>query len=165
MYFEIMEFLARNQKWIIFSHVLSAIILMGGFITLSVSVSHLVDTENVKEYTLRTVMSIVKRYLYFVAPLFVVLLISAIIMQIGFIYDNSNPIFLTIVHTNNFIWGFMFALYIYIVKKRYDAHKHYEAENFSACKNDLILIVRYLFILEFVLGAIASYFGLILKGV
>ncbi len=166
MFFKIMEFLTIYQKWIILSHVVSAIILMGGVITLSFTTHHLVRMEPIKDYNLRIVMSIIKRFIVFLgSPALIWLILSALIMQIGFLYKNSNPIFLTIVHTNIFIWIFMFLLFLYIIKKRYDAHKHYDAGNLAVCKNDLILIVDYLFALEFILGLIATYFGLMLKGV
>jgi len=163
---EFMNFLTIHQKWIILSHVISAIIFMGGVVTLSFTIHHLVRMEPVKDYNLRIVMSIIKRFLIILGtPSLLWLMISAVIMQIGFLYKNSNPIFLTIVHTNIFIWIFMFLLFLYIVKKRFDAKKHYKEGNLFACKNDLILIIDYLFTLEFFLGGIATYFGLMLKGV
>ena len=161
---EFMDFFTRYTKYIVLLHVLSAAIWMGGMVALTITTSHLVRMEPLKKDNLRIVMSILKRFFFWLSPFIVFIFITAIVMQIGFVFENGNPIYLTIVHMNQWIWLFMTLIFLYAVRKRYTAMKHYENENFQACKNDLILILDYLFVLTFILGVVASYFGLILRG-
>ncbi len=164
MPFDFMEFFTRYTKYIVLVHVLSATIWMGGMATLTVTTSHLVHMKPLKKDNLRIVMSILKRFFYMAVPLIFFTMLTAVIMQIGFVFETGNPIYLTIVHTNFWIWLFMFLIFIYAVRKRHTAKKHYEEGNFEACRSDLIVVLDYLFVLAFFLGVGASYFGLILRG-
>ncbi len=162
--FDFMDFFTRYTKYIVLLHVLSAAVWLGGIFSLTLSTGHLVRMEPLKKDNLRIVMSILKRFFFITTPFVFVIFITAIVMQIGFVFENGNPIYLTIVHTNEWIWLFMTLTFLYSIRKRYVAVKHYDEGNFQACRNDLILILYYLFTLIFVLGMVASYFGLILRG-
>ena len=165
MFFEtFMDFFTKYTKIIVLIHVLSAAVWMGGMLTITLTMSHLVRMEPVKEDFLRVVMSVLKRFNFIIVPVIVIVFITALIMQMGFVFSHGNPILLTIVHTNESMWIFMTLIFLYAVRKRNQAKKHYEAEDFLAAKNDLILVLDYLFTLNFFLGIIATYFGLILRG-
>ena len=159
-----MDFFSKYTKIIVLLHVLSAAIWMGGMIVLAVTMSHFVKMEPLKESFIRAVMSVLKRFNIVAIVLIVIIFATALIMQMGFVFSHGNPILLTIVRTNEMMGGFMVAIFLYAVLKRNQAQKHYNAENFLAAKNDLILVLDYLFPLSFFLGIIATYFGLILRG-
>ncbi len=161
---DFMDFFTKYTKIIVLLHVLSAAIWMGGMITLTATMSHFIRMKPLKEDNIRIIMSSLKRFNFIVTFLILIVIVTALIMQMGFVFSQGNPILLTIVHTNEMMGGFMVAIFLYTVIKWRQAQKHYSSGNFLAAKNDLILVLDYLFPLNFFLGIIATYFGLILRG-
>lgn len=157
----IVEIFANYSKYIVLIHVLSAVIWVGGMIAIRL----FVHTNAVRIDSNVIKFELILNYLksFFNIALFCIILLfaTAILMAIGLGFKGT-PLY-TIIHVKEAILTIMLLVFIYIYKKRNRAQEFFDSHNYEATKKELKPI-GILIPINIVLGLVAIYFGVVLRG-
>jgi uncharacterized membrane protein len=147
---------------IIFLHVLSAIIWVGGMITIKFAVHNSIADIEKQEIKLNIVLKYLKNFFMIVTPAIALLIVTAVFMTIGFNFKGTplNPI----VHAKEALWLIMTALFIFISLKRGKAQMYFDAKDYKSAKETLALLSTFLIPANIILGIITLYLGITLRG-
>jgi len=166
---------ANYKDEIIFLHVISAVIWVGGMIALRYAAHQSIQQLQSPLDKLQRTAYALKRLFIIVAPFIVTILLTAIIMAVGFgfrsaaIGPDGNVInsyamhIYKIVHVKESIWTIMTLNYLYMVFRRNKAQKLIDNGNLVAAKAALAPIGAYLVPINIALGIIAIYLGVVLQ--
>ena len=149
---------------IIMIHIASAIVWVGASFFFSMSVFPSLAQIPNERMIVRTTIRIIFRYLKvtFIASL--LLLATGIYLALSSNVYETNPILKTILYTKGYIWGFMTIAYYYALLKAKKAKNIcFKGDSLTAVDN-LKVIANYVFVLNFILGLVAIYFGIMLRG-
>jgi uncharacterized membrane protein len=153
-----------NFDLIIMIHIASAIVCVGASFFFSMSVFPSLSQIPNERMIVRTTIRIMFRYLKvtFVASL--LLLATGVFLALETKVYETNPILKTILYTKGYIWAFMTIAYFYAYNKTKMAKRIcFKGDSLLAVEN-LKVIANYVFVLNFILGLIAIYFGIMLRG-
>ena len=143
---------------IIFLHILSAVIWVGGMIAIRFAVHPALQSIEDPKVKLDKTLQIVGKLFHIVLPFIFIGLITALIMLIGAGFSGW------IVHLKESIWTIMTLNFIYMYIKRYKAHKLFDQGNLAGAKAMLSILPTVLLPINIVLGLTAILFGVILRG-
>lgn len=147
---------------IVFLHVISAVIWVGGMIAIRFAVHYsMQDIEDPKVKLGRTLESL-RRFFNMVIPTIILLLITAVIMIIALGFKGTA--LYNIVLVKEAIWTIMLLVFITIYIKRNKAQKAFNSGDFANAKKQLTPLAQYLIPTNIVLGIIAIFLGITLRG-
>ena len=147
---------------IVFLHVISAIIWVGGMIAIRFAVHYsMQEIEDPKVKLGRTLESL-RRFFNMVIPAIVILFLTAIIMIIALGFKGT-PLY-SFVIAKEAIWTIMTIIFIVIFIKRKQAQKAFNEGHFPIAKAKLTPIAQYLIPINIILGIVAIYIGVTLRG-
>lgn len=141
----------------VFLHVLSGVVWIGAMLTIRFVVHKNIQSIESVELRLSKTLAITKALFHFVLPFIVILLITAIVMVSG----NSN----FIVYIKEGIWIIMTINFAIMYYRRYMAQKAFDREDFKEALLYLKPISNIILPINIILGLMALYFGVILRGV
>ena len=160
---------------IVFLHIISAVVWVGGMIAMRFAAHHsFVEIENPLQRLERTSHAL-KRLFYIVLPFVVILITTAVIMAVslGFraaaVDENGNVIseyamhIYNLVHVKEVIWMVMAANLGAMMYRRSKADKFLAQGDTLKAKNMLGMIGKYMVPLNIILGIIAIYLGVTLR--
>jgi len=147
---------------IVFLHVISAVIWVGGMIAIRFAIHYsMQDIEEPKIKLGRTLENL-RRFFNMVIPTIVILLVTAIIMIIALGFKGTS--LYSIVIAKEIIWTIMTIVFITIYLKRNNAQKAFNDGKLPLAKEILTPIAQYFIPLNIILGLIAIYLGVTLRG-
>lgn len=163
----------KNQ--IIFLHIISAVIWVGGMIAMRFAAHQSIQMiANVSEKIERTSQAL-KRLFTIVAPFVVILILTAVIMAVGYgfrdaavdangtvINDYAAYVY-NIVHVKEAIWLIMSINFVAMVLRRNKAAKLIKNGDLIGAAAALKLIGKYMVPVNIALGVIAIYLGVFLR--
>ena len=144
---------------IVFLHVLSAVIWVGGMIAVKVAVHPAMHTIEDKTIKVGKNLMIVGRLFNLVMPFIVVLLITAIIMIIAL--DLKGTI---VYYIKEAIWTIMALNYTFMYFKRSKAQKLFNEGKIKESVATVANIPNILLPVNIFLGVVAIYLGVTLRG-
>ena len=147
---------------IIFFHVISALIWVGGMIAIRFAVHISMQSVEEPQVKLKIILDYLKRFFNMVRPLIGLLLVTAVFMTIGFGFKGTD--LSPIAHAKEGIWTIMTIVFIIIYLKRNTAQKFFDQGDFKSAKDTLSIIAIYLIPLNILLGTVAIYLGITLRG-
>jgi len=151
------EFFAEYKTAIVFLHVLSAVVWVGGMIAMKFAAHpSFVQIESPAKRLEHIAMAL-KNLFTIVVPFVVILLVTAVIMIKG--YSLSASEFSTLSHAKEGIWAFMAINLFVMILRRNRAMKFLESGDMVGAKFSLELIGKYMVPLNILLGIIAIYLG------
>ena len=151
------EFFAEYKSYIVFLHVLSAVVWVGGMIAMRYAAHpSFLEIESPAK-RLERIADALKRLFCIVAPFVIVLLITAIIMVMG--YSLSETEYKTYGYAKEAIWTIMFLNLALMIRRRNNAQKALANADFVLAKDQLGLIGKYMVPLNIALGVIAIFLG------
>ena len=171
----IYEVFANYRTQIIFLHVLSAVIWVGGMVAMRFAAHHSFLHIESPLHRLERVSHALKRLFYIVSPFVITLIITAVIMAVGLgfraaavdasgnVIDEAAMTLYNLVHLKEVIWmimGMNLALMMYLRAK---ADKLLLKGDTVGAKNSLGVIGKYMVPLNISLGVIAIYLGVFLR--
>lgn len=156
------DLINNNSSIIVFLHVISAVIWVGGMIAIRFAVHYSMQNIEEPKIKLSRTLENLKRFFYMVIPSILLLLITAIIMIINFKLKET-PLY-NIATTKELIWIVMTIVFIIIYIKREKAQKAFDNNDMLSVKNNLFPIATYLIPINIVLGIIAIFLGITLRG-
>ena len=147
---------------IIFLHLLSAIIWIGGMIVIRFAVHY--SMQNIEEPKIRLARTLenLKRFFSMVIPSVITLLITALIMVLALDFKETSLNKFIIV--KEIIWSLMTIIFIFIFIKRNKAQKAFDGGDFLSAKNQLNPLAKYLIPINIFLGIVAVILGITLRG-
>ncbi|XOB62619.1 hypothetical protein ACMC56_02150 [Campylobacterota bacterium DY0563] len=158
-----METLFNNfSSIIVFLHVLSAVIWVGGMIAIRLAVHYSMQEIDDPKIKLGRTLESLRRFFNMVIPSIILLLLTAIIMIIALGFKGT-PLY-NLVIAKEAIWTVMTVVFIIIFIKRKQAQKAFDEGQLPVAKAKLTPIANYLIPINIVLGLIAIYLGITLRG-
>lgn len=156
------SFFASFSTLIVFVHVVSAVLWVGGMVALRFALHpNLVLVDDSKQRMYLALMTM-KRFFSMMMVFIGLLLVSALVMILAVDFKQSDVYYA--VHLKEAIWTIMTLNFVYIVYLRSQAHRLFLEENFQDAKEKLGIISSKLIPLNIILGLMAIYFGIILRG-
>jgi uncharacterized membrane protein len=147
---------------VVFLHVISAVLWVGGMIVIRFAVHYSIQNIAEPKIKIERTLENLKRFFNMVIPAIVILLITAVILilSLGF---KGTPLY-SLVIVKEIIWTVMTLVFIVIYIKRNKAEKAFNAGDFITTKNHLAPIAKYFIPLNIILGIVAIYLGITLRG-
>ena len=155
----LVELFGAYAHSIVFLHVISALIWVGGMIAIRLAVHpnlQLIEDTKVK---LSRTLAIMGRFFNMVIPLIIILLITALIMSIGHQVENKM-----LIHIKEAIWMVMMINFTWMYLKRKRAQTFFDKNQLADARLTLVLIPKVLLPLNIVLGIVALWLGVSLRG-
>lgn len=147
---------------IVFIHVVSAVIWVGGMIAIRFAVHYSIQTIETPEIKLGKTLDFLKRFFNMVIPSIIVLLVTAIIMIIALGFKGTE--LYSIVILKEAVWSVMTVVFAIIYFKRNKAQRYFDKKDFKSAKETLTPLAKWMIPLNIVLGIVAIYFGVTLRG-
>lgn len=161
---QIINLMANYGGVIIFLHVLSAIIWIGGMIAIRVAVHP--TMQNIEDAKIRLARSIelVGRFFNFVMPFIVIVLLSGVIMSIGFNLNAASQKTYMLTHLKELIWTIMAFNYGWMYIKRIKAQELFISGDLNGAKAKMAPLPQIMLPINIFLGILALIFGVMLRG-
>ena len=157
-----LDFFKNYSSIIVFLHVISAVIWVGGMIAIRFAVHYSMQNIEDPKIKLGRTLENLKRFFSMVIPAILTLLITAIIMIIALGFKGTE--LYSIVIVKEIIWTIMTVIFITIYIKRNKAQKAFDSGDFANAKNNLLPIATYFIPANIILGLIAIFLGITLRG-
>ena len=156
------DFFKDYSSIIVFLHVISAVIWVGGMIAIRFAVHY--SMQNIEEPKIKLARTLenLKRFFSMVIPAILTLLITAIIMIITLGFKETE--LYSVVITKEIIWFIMTFIFLIVYVKRNKAQKAFDSGDFANAKNNLLPIATYFIPVNIILGLIAIFLGITLRG-
>jgi len=151
------EFFSNYSTIIVFLHVVSAVVWIGGIIAIRVAVHPSLQTIDDPKIKLGKTLQIVGRLFNLVIPFIIILLATGVIFELAGI---KTPL----VHAKEAIWTIMVLNFIFMYIKRAKAQKLFNSSNLAEAKEQVKLLPTLLLPINIVLGMGAVMIGVILRG-
>lgn len=147
---------------ILFLHVISAVLWIGGMIAIRFAVHYSMQNISEPKIKLERTLENLKRFFNMVLPFIVLLLITALLLIFG-LELKETPLN-KFVHIKEAIWTVMTLIFITVYIKRNKAEKAFLTGDLATAKAQLLPIANIFIPLNIVLGLIAIYLGITLRG-
>ncbi len=149
--------------YIIFFHILSAVVWIGGMIAIRLAVHPALLNITDEHVRLARVLEITGRLFMLVLPFIIILVATGLMMAYTFGY-NGHTTLSTLVHVKETIWLVMTLNYALMVWLRFKAQDAFLKSNALMAKKFLAPIPKYMLPLNIFLGMVAIFLGLVLRG-
>lgn len=160
----IILFFTQNAQWIVFLHVLAAIVWVGGMIAVRFAVHPAMQHISDEHTRLARTLEVLKNFFTFVIPMIVILIITAAIMAIGFQFKIVGGFMYGMVHFKEALWTLMTIFFVIIYVRRNRAEHAFIAGNLVEAKRQLAPIAKFYIPANIFMGLIAVFVGGILRG-
>ncbi|ADN09929.1 hypothetical protein [Sulfurimonas autotrophica] len=169
------ELFADYRTQIVFLHVVSAVVWVGGMVAMKFAAHASFMQIESPMHRLERISQALKRLFMIVSPFVIILIITAIIMAVGLgfraaaVDANGNVIdtyamhIYNLVHTKEAIWMLMSTNLGMMILRRNKADKLLQKGDTTGAKKALELIGKYMVPVNIVLGIVAIYLGVTLR--
>lgn len=147
---------------IVFFHVISAVIWVGGMIVIRFAVHYSMASVNDPMVKIGRQLETLDRFFKMVLIVIVLLLLTAIVMILGLGFKGTD--LYSVVIIKEVIWVIMTVMFILIYKKRNRAQEYFDRGDMKAAKETLIPLAQWMIPVNIVLGMVAIYLGITLRG-
>ena len=170
------ELFGNYAHEVVFLHVLSAFIWVGGMIAIRLAVHPNLQLIEDPKVRLGRTLAITGKFFNVVIPFILILIITAVIMAVGLGFRaaavdlDGNVIsevamhIYNIVHLKELLWMIMTMNFTWMYLKRRKAKKLFDAGDLAGAKASVALIPKVLLPINIVLGIIALWLGITLRG-
>jgi len=164
-----------NTELIVFLHVISAVVWVGGMIAMRFAAHHSFASIEEGRLKLTRIAHALKRLFYIVIPFVIILIVTAILMAVGWdfrnaavdatgnVIDETAMYMYNLVHIKEVIWMLMAMNLGFMMWLRSKAEKFLADDNLRDAQKKLGLIGKYLVPLNIIMGVAAIYMGVILR--
>jgi len=148
--------------FIVFLHVISAVIWVGGMIAIRVAVHPSLQSIDDPKIKLGKTLQIVGRLFNLVIPFIIILIVTAVFMAVGLGFKGTDLYWL--IHVKEVIWTVMTMNFIYMYIRRKKAQKLFDEGNLPEAKKWVAPLPNLLLPINIVLGVAAIFSGVVLRG-
>ena len=143
---------------IIFLHILSAVVWVGGMIAIKFAVHPVIQTIDEPKLKLGTNLRIVGRLFNLVMPFIVMSILCALLIIQGAGYAGG------FIYLKEAIWTVMSLNYMYMYIQRKQAQTLFNRGDLAGAKAKMQLLPTILLPINIVLGVVAIFLGVMLRG-
>ncbi len=158
----ITELFANYSALFVFFHVLGAIVWIGGMIAIRVAVHPSLQSIEDGKLKLGKTLEVVGRLFNLVIPFIIIIITTAVFMAVGMGFKGS-PLY-WLIHVKEGIWTIMTINFIYMYIKRRKAQKLYDLGELDRAKAQVSRFANLLLPINIILGILALYAGVTLRG-
>jgi len=151
------EIFLENKIIIIFLHVISAVVWVGGMISMRYAAHQSFLNIESPQKRLQHISHALKRLFTIVMPFVIILIITAVFMIKG--YGLSQSDFAPLSHAKEGIWTIMFINLVVMIRRRNRGEKLLNSGDFVGAKNQLEMIGKFMVPVNIVLGITAIFIG------
>lgn len=151
------EFFAEYKTLIVFLHVISAVVWVGGMIAMKFAAHPSFMQIESPAHRLERVADALKKLFTIVVPFVIILLVTAVIMIKG--YSLSQSEYSMFSHAKEGIWAVMTINLFVMIQRRNRAVKLLAEGDMVGAKFSLELIGKYMVPLNIILGIVAIFLG------
>ena len=151
------EIFAEYKTFIVFLHVISAVVWVGGMIAMRYAAHPSFMQIESPAKRLERISHALKRLFSIVLPFVIILILTAVVMIKG--YGLSQSEYSLFSHAKEGIWSVMFINLIVMMKRRNRADRALADGDFVLAKNQLGLIGKFMVPLNIALGVTAIFLG------
>lgn len=155
------ELFAEYKTLIVFLHVISAVVWVGGMIAMRYAAHPSFMLLESGQEKLERITHALKRLFIIVFPFTIILVLTAVIMLIG--YDLKTTEYASLGYAKEAIWSVMFLNYMVMIKRRNRAAKFLKDGDVAGAKFSMNLVGKYMIPLNIILGVIAIFLGSVLS--
>lgn len=155
------QFFLENKTIIVFFHVISAVVWVGGMIAMRFAAHPSFVRIESPAKRLEHIALALKGLFTIVVPFVIILLITAVLMIKG--YSLSKTEFAPLAHAKEAIWSIMAINLFLMIRRRNRAVKFLESGDMVGAKFSLEMIGKYMVPLNIILGIIAIFLGSMLS--
>ncbi len=152
------EIIASYGHIILFLHVISAVIWVGGMIAIRFAVHPAMSLIATTEVRLSRSLHLIRRFFYIVIPFIVTLLLTGILLIYGFGHKGQMA-----VHIKETIWLIMALNFVTMFIRRNKAEKLLKDSKLDEAKHIIYIISAYMIPVNIIFGLIAIYLGIFLR--
>ncbi len=156
------HFFGNYATVLVFLHVLSAIVWIGGMIAIRVAVHPVLQSIDDPKIKLSKTLQIVGRLFHLVIPFIIILIVTATLMAVGLGFKGTDLYWL--IHVKEVIWTLMTLNFIYMYIRRRKAQKLFDTGDLAGAKVQAALLPNLLLPINIILGIAAVFSGVILRG-
>jgi len=172
----LIELFGTYAHEIIFLHIISAIVWVGGMIAIRLAVHPNLQLIEDKEIRLGKTIAITGKFFNIVIPFILILIITATIMAVGLgfrvsavneagdIISQSAYATYQLVHIKEAVWLIMTMNFTFMYIKRQKAQKLFNSGELLKAKDEIKLIPKILLPINIILGIVALWLGVTLRG-
>ncbi len=153
---------AEYAMYIIFIHVISAIIWVGGMIAIRLAVHPVLHDIKDPRDRLETTLKTVGNLFHLVIPFIILLIITAVFLAVGLGFKETSLYWL--VHLKEVIWTIMTLNFIYMYIKRRAAANLFAQGNLTEARQAVSRLPNLLLPINIFLGVCAVFSGVVLRG-
>ncbi len=158
----IVNFFGEYAAVLVFFHIVSAVIWVGGMIAVRLAVHPSLQSIDNAEIKLGKTLEIVGRLFNLVIPFIVILIFTATVMAVGLGFKGTELYWL--VHVKEGIWMLMVINFIYMYIQRRKAQKLYLSGELQGAKMLISKFPNLLLPINIFLGLGAIFAGVTLRG-
>jgi len=156
------SFFAEYAQFIVFLHVISAVIWVGGMIAIRIAVHPSLQTIEDPKIKLGKTLQIVGKLFNLVIPFIIILIVTATLMAVGLGFKGTDLYWL--VHVKEVIWTLMTINFIYMYTQRAKAQKLFDTGNLPDAKQHVVKLPDIFLPINIILGIAAIFAGVTLRG-
>lgn len=151
------ELFLANKTFIVFAHVISAVVWVGGMIAMRYAAHPSLMQIESPAARLERIAAALKGLFTIVLPFVIILIITAVFMIKG--YGLSQSEYAMFSHAKEGLWSIMFINLIVMIRRRNRAEKALKDSDVVLAKSQLELIGKYQVPANIVLGVCAIFIG------
>ncbi|WP_304545632.1 hypothetical protein [Sulfurimonas microaerophilic] len=171
----LVQLFAEYKTIIVFLHVISAVVWVGGMIAMRYAAHYSFAQIESPLHRMQRSAHALKRLFTIVSPFVFILIITAVIMAVGLgfraaavdasgnVIDDYAMYIYNLVHVKEVIWMVMAVNLLAMILRRNKAQKLLDAGDSAGAKKALELIGKYMVPLNIILGVIAIFLGVTLR--
>ena len=144
---------------ILFLHIFSAIIWVGGMIAIRLAVHPNLQLIKDTRLKLERTLAIMSSFFNLVLPFIVILLLTAVIMSLGMQFEST-----LLIYIKEIIWTVMALNFAFMYFRRKKAQNFFDDNKLADTKLTLAIIPKVLLPINIILGVIALALGVSLRG-
>jgi len=158
----ITEFFNENATLVLFLHVISAIIWVGGMIAIRLAVHPAMQNIEEPKVKMARTLEILRNFFSIVTIAVALIIVTAVVMSIGMGFKGTD--LSIIVHAKEAIWLIMTLNFGVMIYRRNRAERAFLSGAMQEAKEMLAPLAKFMIPVNIILGIVALYLGITLRG-
>jgi len=158
----ITEFFNENATLVLFLHVISAIIWVGGMIAIRLAVHPAMQNIEEPKVKMARTLEILRNFFSIVTIAVALIIVTAVVMSVGMGFKGTD--LSVIVHVKEAIWLIMTLNFGVMIYRRNRAERAFLSGAMQEAKEMLEPLAKFMIPVNIILGIVALYLGITLRG-
>lgn len=160
----IVEFFSNYSRFIIFVHIISAVLIIGSLFLIRFLVAPVLDKIEQEDVRYNSYLTLIRRFFYIASILMIIVVVASVFMNVGlgFRYGDQTTYIMT--HAKELVWTIMALNFIFMYFKYRNAQKALKANLMIEVHENIVIVVKYLIPVNLILSLVSVYIGFVIRG-